>query len=83
MSKMMIGMRDQKTRARKVRRTDMGGDTSELIYFYSPETKSIVKLTIDSELSDANSGTVHYEMELIKYGHEAPVVKTPMVKAPK
>jgi len=65
----------------EIRRIDWGGRTSytDLTYYYSPETKSVVKLTADSERS---SGTLHYEMELIKYGRGAKISEQPVVKAP-
>ena len=107
MSKMMIGMRDQKTRARKVRRETPAGNfkvieirqvferqaylglsvesptgafTFDLVYFYSPRTKSVVKQA--THLVSTRGDEAEYEMELIKYGHEAPAVGVPVVKAP-
>ncbi len=66
----------------EIRRTDYSDSVVELIYFYSPETKSVVKLTIDLIKTTRFEGKHRYEMELIKYGHEAPTVKAPVVKAP-
>jgi len=64
----------------KIRRTDWGGKGwSDLTYNYSPETKSVVKLTADR--SGGNSER-HYEMELIKYGRGATTSEQPVVKAP-
>jgi len=51
----------------EIRRADENlryATTSKLIYFYSPETKSVVKLSADF---DTNRGLFHWEMELIKY----------------
>ncbi len=45
----------------------------EMVYYYSPESKSVVKLTVD--LPDARAvgeAIDHIEMELIKYGHQVP-----------
>ncbi len=44
--------------------------TQELVYFYSPETKSVVKLTANV-LRPGRSGK-HFELELVKYGHQVP-----------
>ncbi len=52
----------------------------DLTLFYSPETKSVVKLT--SVQKGLKYGGEDTEMELIEYGHEAPTVKAPVVKAP-
>ena len=49
----------------EVRRTDFFGRARfDLIYFYSPETKSVVKLVADT---DGPGGKTHSEMELTKY----------------
>ncbi len=49
----------------KIRRRDTyTAVDAELIYFYSPEAKSVVKLSADY---DTNRGLFHWEMELIKY----------------
>ncbi len=64
----------------KIRRDDWGGlGRADLTYYYSPETKSVVKLTADSE---SRSGVKRYEMELIKYGRGATISEQPVVKAP-
>ncbi len=65
----------------KIRRTDYASATFQFTYFYSPETKSVVKLT--SDLFVRGDLDAHYEMELIEHGYEAPIIRTPMVKAPK
>jgi len=51
----------------------------EIVYFYSPGTKSVVKLT--AKLSKTVPDAIipdHIEMELIKYGHKEPVVQAPV-----
>ena len=51
----------------------------EMVYHYSPETKSVVKLTVD--LPDARAmgeSFDHIELELIEYGHKEPVVQAPV-----
>ncbi len=49
----------------KIRRRDTYTNVdAEVIYFYSPEAKSVVKLSADF---DTNRGLFHWEMELIKY----------------
>jgi hypothetical protein len=51
----------------ELRRSDwFGGGRArfEITYFYSPETKSVVKLVADT---DGPQGKTHSEMELIKY----------------
>lgn len=49
----------------EVRRTDFFGRARfDLSYFYSPETKSVVKLGVDTHSPE---GKMHSEMELIKY----------------
>lgn len=49
----------------EVRRTDFFGRARfDLTYFYSPETKSVVKLVADT---DSPAGKTHAEMELTKY----------------
>jgi len=64
----------------KIRRTDWGGKGwVDLTYYYSPETKSIVKLTADKRRW---RGGEHFEMELIKYGRGATISGQPVVKAP-
>ncbi|MFB3062720.1 MAG: hypothetical protein ACE10C_15260, partial [Candidatus Binatia bacterium] len=55
--------------------------TIDLVYFYSPRTKSVVKQT--THLVSTHGDEAEYEMELIEYGHEAPAVGVPVVKAPK
>jgi len=55
----------------KIRRTDWRKNPVDLTYYYSPETKSVVKLTADKRRK-------HYEMELIDYGHKEPVVQAPV-----
>jgi len=55
--------------------------TIDLVYFYSPRTKSVVKQT--THLVSNHMDEAEYEMELISYGHEAPAVGVPVVKAPK
>ncbi len=50
----------------EIRRTDSAyRDRYDLKYFYSPETKSVVKLT--GLIIDSGEPIGHYEMELIKY----------------
>lgn len=53
-----------KFKAIEIRRTDSGRATFSLVYFYSPDTKSVVKLSVDV---DSPAGKSHYNMELIKY----------------
>jgi len=51
----------------------------EIVYFYSPHTKSVVKLI--AKLSKVVTDWAipdEIEMELIKYGHKAPVVQAPV-----
>ena len=55
----------------------------EIVYFYSPHTKSVVKLT--AKLSKVVTDPTipdHIEMELIKYGRKATASGQPVVKAP-
>jgi len=60
----------------EIRRNDwLSRGHADLTYYYSPETKSVVKLTADK--SGGNSER-HYEMELIKYSHKEPVVQAPV-----
>ncbi len=66
----------------EIRRTDYSGSVGELIYFYSPRTKSVVKLTIDRATERRWERGYRYKMELIEFGRGAPVVKAPVVKAP-
>ncbi len=63
----------------KIRRYDWGGNTShtDLTYYYSPETKSVVKLAADRTRA-WGQGERHFELELIKYGHKDPVVQAPV-----
>jgi len=62
--------------ATEIRRTmDRGRKTFEFTYFYSPETKSIVRVILDGDHNHP------YEMELVDYGPRAPVV-TPVVNLP-
>jgi hypothetical protein len=50
----------------KIRRTDWGGKGfADLNYYYSPETKSIVKLIAND--NDRDGFKRRYEMELIEY----------------
>ena len=50
----------------KIRRTDWGGNGfADLTYYYSPETKSIVKHIADD--NDRHGFKRRYEMELIEY----------------
>jgi len=63
----------------EIRRTDWGrrGARLDFTYFYSPETKSVIKLTAD--LISAQEETIgHFESELVKYGHKDPVVQAPV-----
>ncbi len=72
----------------EILRTDRAKDALELKYFYSAETKSVVKLTANviyfapdevGFYSQLPSMTLdHYEMELIKYGHRDPAVRAPV-----
>lgn len=67
----------------EIRRTDYSASRVELIYFYSPETRSVVKLTINlTETTYYYGGEYRYELELIEFGRGAPIVKAPVVKAP-
>jgi hypothetical protein len=52
---------------------------ANLIYFYSPETKSVVKITGNQTDASLQSD---YEIELINYGHKDSA-KKPLVKVPK
>jgi len=64
----------------KIRRDDWGGlRRADLTYYYSPETRSVVKLTANLK---TRSFVKRYEMELIKYGREATISEQPVVKAP-
>jgi len=57
--------------------------TIEIVYFYSPHTKSVVKLT--AKLSKVVTDPTipdYIEMELVKYGRGATISKQPIVKAP-
>jgi len=49
----------------EIRRTDSALGKYELVYFYSPETKSVVKLT--GIIIEDGEPIGHYDMELIKY----------------
>ncbi len=63
----------------EIKRTEDGPETTRnLTYFYSPETKTVVKL----EIRDGSSWvpTRHDQMELVKYGRGSPVVKAPTSK---
>jgi len=55
----------------------------EIVYYYSPDTKSVVKLTakISKVVTDWTIPD-HIEMELIKYGRKATASEQPLVKAP-
>ncbi len=69
----------------KIRRTDWlkRGRRADLTYFYSPETKSVVKLTADvSGRSGRDLPELHFEMKLIKFGRGATISEQPVVKAP-
>ncbi len=63
----------------EIQRTDFLHPVAELTYFYSPETKSVVKLT-----ADIRGGMIgrHFELELIEYGQGATISEQPVVKAP-
>ncbi len=61
----------------EIQRTDFLHPVAALTYFYSPKTKSVVKLTADIIRSGGRSGP-HFELELIKYGHKDPVVQAPV-----
>ena len=67
----------------EIRRTDQGFRLAQLnlTYFYSPETKSVVRLTAEL-FGDQGRPVGHYEMELIKYGRGATISEQPVVKAP-
>jgi len=60
----------------KIRRSDMLQYQIQVdfTYLYSPETKSVIKLIADVI---GGSGR-HFEMELIKFGHQDPAVKAPV-----
>jgi hypothetical protein len=53
----------------EIRRTDQGEDRLELKYFYSPQTKSVVKLRGETPGYNA------YELELIAYGNGGSIEK--------
>ncbi|MBI4527202.1 MAG: hypothetical protein HY695_25700 [Deltaproteobacteria bacterium] len=53
-----------KVSAIEIRRADQGRARFVLTYFYSPDTKSVVKLVADV---DSPGGKDHVELELIKY----------------
>ena len=53
-----------KFKAIEIRRTDLGTARFDLTCFYSPDTKSVVKLVADV---DSRGGKEHVEMELVKY----------------
>jgi hypothetical protein len=53
-----------KFNAIEIRRTDTARAQFNLIYFYGPETRSVVKLVADVERPDGKS---RFEMELIKF----------------
>jgi len=61
-----------------------GADPSiEIVYFYSPGTKSVVKLIAKmSKVVTDVSIPNHIEMELIEYGRKATASEQPVVKAP-
>ena len=62
----------------EIRRKDTSRDERDLTYFYSSKTKTVVKFEIRE-----SPGGRHVRLDLVKYGHEAPAVGAPMVKAPK
>ena len=53
-----------KVNVSEIRRTDRGRAWFTVVYFYSPETKSVVRLATDVE---SPVGKQRFEMELIKY----------------
>ncbi len=55
----------------------------ETVYYYSHDTKSVVKLKADM-LKTRTDGHIpdHIEMELIKYGRGVTISEQPVVKAP-
>ncbi len=60
----------------KIQRNDLKKRPADLTYYYSPETKSVVKFTAVTRGKGWRER--HYEMELIKYGHKEPVVQAPV-----
>jgi len=70
-------------RAFEIQRVDeLGGAWAKLAYFYSPETKSVVKLRADIKVYRLfTSGATQFELELLKYGNgPLDVVKLPKKK---
>jgi len=74
----------------EIRRNDWRGFRyTELTYLYSPESKSVVKITGVHEPLSGGQGSYgggivkeHLEMELVKYGRKATALEQPVVKAP-
>ena len=64
-------------KAIEIRRRDFRNSTLELLYFYSAETKSVVKSTTHWSLQEQNLPR-RFEMELIEFGHKEPVVQAPI-----
>ena len=61
-----------KFNAIEIRRTDTAEARRDFTYFYSPETKSVVRLKIKT---DSVYGKQNVRLDLVKYGRAAPVVK--------
>lgn len=55
----------------EINRWDSLHRPAQLTYFYSPQTKSIVKLEADIDFRDSETGAIRFEMELIGHGTEA------------
>jgi len=73
----------------EIQRTDWVGYYTEITYFYSPESKSVVKITSVHESESGDFGfygggmyKTHAELELIAYGRKATASEQPVVKAP-
>jgi hypothetical protein len=54
----------------EITRTDQLTIPAHLTYFYSPQTKSVVKLRGEIEVGDPRSSGRRFELELIAYGTE-------------
>lgn len=55
----------------EINRWDFLYTPAYLTYFYSPQTKSIVKLEADIDPRDSMSNAIRFELELIAYGTQA------------
>jgi putative ABC transport system substrate-binding protein len=72
----VVGQRSVVTPAGKfdaveINRLDSLHRAAHLTYFYSPQSKSVVKLEADIDLRDSETGATRFELEMIAFGTEA------------